>query len=74
MPLNGRRFARVNIYIQKIATAGLKATPNEGDRPKKDKGGEEEGVNPSMVSNGRILQTEKRPFRRLSLSPGTNLA
>lgn len=31
-------------------------------------------VNPSMVSNGWILQIERRPFRRLSLSRRTNLA
>lgn len=67
-PLNGRRFARECIF---------KKSPHD---PRQDlrrlrmaevvSG----GVNPSMVSNGQIPRTEKRPFRRLSLSRGTNLA
>lgn len=73
-PLNGRHFAREYTIFKKSPCATLDQDLRRQRWLERGRR-RERRVNPSIASNGRILRTEKRPFKAtLSLSCGTNLA
>jgi len=61
-PLNARRFAREYTIFKKSPRTTL-AQDLRRAFPPPGQGKAEARVNPSMASNGRILRTEKRPFK-----------